>query len=366
MKSQAKTNTLPTKTLNAVVIGVGGQGSRRSKSIQFSRGWKLVGLYDDNHDLARRAARKWNCHCFTDPIEAINSDQTHIVCIATPPSSHDDFILKAVQANRHVLCEKPLTIRPEMIRDHLLEAEEKELLIATGFNHRFYSPVLDAMQLISQNAIGAITEINGRIGQRPDHTLLNGWMGNYLLSGGGVLVDNGSHLIDLACLFLDGNISTEVIDYRSLKDRIGIDEHVVLQLKDSQGLKANLKASWIEPEAPYLSMELKGESGMIRLSAFPWRLEIEKPGQRTEIKSYLTDRIAMKCLGFLASGLETSLMREMKSIRHSILKIKEQGIKHSTGIEGLIIAEIIENIKKTKANKNFNNTSLTNANLKIA
>jgi hypothetical protein len=74
----------------------------------------------------------------------------------------------------------------------------------------------------------------------------------------------------------------------------------------------------------------------------------------------------MKCLGFLASGLETSLMREMKSIRHSILKIKEQGIKHSTGIEGLIIAEIIENIKKTKANKNFNNTSLTNANLKIA
>ena len=337
--------TNPAKPLNLLLIGAGGQGTRRARATQLSKGWKLAGVFDNNQELAAEMARKWRCRHFSDATQAISADTIDVVAIATPPASHDDYIIKSIHSGRHVICEKPLTIFPQLAIDYLKEADQKNLIIATGFNHRFYKPVINASELLRSNTIGRLIEINGRIGQRPEESVLNGWMGNCLLSGGGAIVDNGSHLIDLAMLFLDSNISAELIDCISIQDRSGIDEHTELRLTDSHGLQANLKASWNEPEEPYLKLEIKAESGLIRISAFPWRLELDKPGHKTISKQYLFDRITMKGLGFLANGLEMSLVHEMQSIRQSILKLNQVRMKHATGSDGQRIAELIEELK---------------------
>lgn len=337
------------KSLSAVVIGTGGQGIRRAQAVRLARGWHLAGVFDSDTERCRAAARKCNCNSFETVEAALNCNQAEVVIIATPPASHDNLIFKAVEHGRHVLCEKPLTIHPEMARQYLSLAENRNLQIATGFNHRFFSPVIDLVNEINAQSIGKVLEIRGQIGERPPEAILHGWHGNPLISGGGVLTDNGSHLLDLARLFMNGATMTDLISFETIPDRPGIEDHCEMQLADADGLKAYLTASWRKQGEAYFQLEIQGETGLIRISAFPWKLTLEKPGRKPLVKNYIFDRVAMKLMSRWAEGMETSLIRELQSFRHSILNPDQKSISHATGRDGHAIATLIDEAKKISA-----------------
>ncbi len=345
-----KKQSLANKSLGVAVIGAGGQGARRAQAVRLANGWHLEGIFDSDMIRSREAAEKWKCHCFESVDDAINSANVDVVMIATPPGSHDELIIKALENGRHVLCEKPLTINPTLAEQYLHLARCRQLQLATGFNHRFFKPVLDLKNLVKDQAIGNVLAIRGHIGEQPPAAILDGWLGNPLISGGGVLTDNGSHLIDLARVLMNNAQLKDTIVFERMTGRSGIENHCEFILTDENGLNAHLTTSWKTPDAKYLMLEVRGELGVISISAFPWRLTIERPGQKMLTKKYLIDRMAMKAMSRWAEGLELSLIRELKSLRQSILTPDHPASFHATGHDGLATAHIINRIRNESEN----------------
>jgi predicted dehydrogenase len=312
-------NNKTMKTLNAVVLGVGGQGFRRAQAIRLSKGWKLVGVYDFDTDRARDTARRLGCASLPDERTAIEGVDADFIVIATPPHAHDGQIEAALNASRHVLCEKPLTIRAEAARRLEFEARKQGLVLATGFNHRFYRPVEDVLGCIRANRFGSLRHIEAFIGHPPDDSALKGWHGDPARSGGGVLIDNGSHLIDLIRLFL-GEVDRLSLEHLRFHERCpGIDTRVRFRCENDSGVTAHAECSWEHSGRSYLTMEFAFENGSARLSAFPWRSEFVEYGKSGRSNGHWRERVVAKALGLRAPGLEMSLIRELSAIRSAVL-----------------------------------------------
>src|SRR5690606_14432700 len=107
------------------------------------------------------------------------------VVIATPHADHAWPAHRALEAGKHVLCEKPLTIDPHDARRLVEIAEDRGLRLATGFNHRFYPPVADALRLVEAGALGDLISVRVEIGHRAGSDFLTSWHIDTTRSGGG-------------------------------------------------------------------------------------------------------------------------------------------------------------------------------------
>lgn len=130
--------------------------------------------------------------------ELIAKKDIDIIDICTPNTSHCDMICRAIDAGKHVLCEKPLCVTAEEAARIVRRERECNLICGTVFNNRFMAPMLRAKQLIDEGRLGRI--LSFRI--HYDHNSSTfadrapGWK-QTASSGGGVLFDLGSHIIDL-------------------------------------------------------------------------------------------------------------------------------------------------------------------------
>jgi len=319
---------------------------RRAQAIRLAAGWELAGVHDADAGRTQAAARRLKCHAWPDIATAIESARADVVVIATPPFAHEAQIETALAANCHVLCEKPLTIRPVAATRLADEAESRGLVLATGFNHRFFSPVIETLALARSNAFGAIRKIDAFIGHPPSNDVLEGWLGDRARSGGGVLIDNGSHLIDLLRLFL-GELGSVTLEDLSWHDRIeGIDTRVSYRCRSAAGATVHAVCSWEDPDRSYLSMEIAFERGIARFSAFPWTSRIVEFGKRGRSSSFWRDRITAKFMGLRAPGLEPSLMRELEAIRLAIVghPADPSHMSFATARDGARTAEIVQAI----------------------
>lgn len=337
----------PDTTINALLIGTGGQGLRRGEAVRLSKGWNLTGIYDLDPNQTHRMASQWKCNSFHDLKSAIGQADTDVVLIATPPSSHDALIEMALESGKHVLCEKPLTVHPDSAFRLANKAERLGLILATGFNHRFYGPVLDASAIIQNHTFGKLIQIDARIGEKPSEQALNGWLGNYEISGGGVLTDNGSHLIDLLHLFMGEIMEINHAEIQWDPNRPNIEPFAKAEMKSREAIKCCLECNWLESHAPYLVMELQFETGSLKLSAFPWRLEILPANGKLKTRLYWMDRIRMKFLGLKSPGLEPSLMRELNAFRNQVIGMKPRGseVCIATGQDGARAAKVVSDIR---------------------
>lgn len=332
--------------LRAVVLGIGGQGLRRARAIQLAHGWQLAGVHDCDDSAAQAVAKRLGCHAWPDIWSAIEDSKADFVVIATPPGAHDNQIAAALSAGRHVLCEKPLCLSPGAAFDLAAEARGRGLVFATGFNHRFYGPVAQALAVAKSGRLGAIRNVQAFIGHPPSEAVLDGWLGDRARSGGGVLVDNGSHLIDLLRLFL-GELEDVTLDHtRWHSHRPGIDTMVRFRCRGQAGAVAEAVCSWEEPHRPYLETEIHFERGHARFTAFPWTSVVVETDRRSEKQAWWRDRLAAKCLGLRAPGLEPSLLRELRAIRQAVngQATDPDRPAFATAFDGASVAAIVQAI----------------------
>src|SRR5690242_111732 len=139
-----------------LVVGAGFLGSQRAAAVMAARGCRLVAVHDCRIDAARAVARQHGVRVAESYLEALAWDEVDAVVVATPHADHHEQVRMALEAGKHVLCEKPLTVCPDQARQLALRADELRLRLATGLNHRFYPPVRDALALVSEWSIGRV------------------------------------------------------------------------------------------------------------------------------------------------------------------------------------------------------------------
>ncbi len=326
------------RELGFLIVGAGFLGAQRAAAATVARGVRLVAVTDCDLEAARRVAKLHGATLATDLSAGLANQGVDAVVVATPHADHASQVRQALEAGKHVLCEKPLTIDPIDARALAAMAQEARQRLATGFNHRYYRPVREALELVRRGSLGRIEEVNARIGHRADAAFLSSWHTDPDRSGGGTLLDNGPHACDLIRQLL-GEVSAveaTVDDHIGLPDGCESEAHVRLQGRD--GGSATLWSSWTLDDG-YLTIEIKGTRGQLRVETAPWRLSgILADGTRLE-RSYLGARIKER-LQRSWFRCETSLVQELE-VFAAPQREPSQGIALATGWDGCRATEIV-------------------------
>src|SRR4051794_40917870 len=185
-----------------LVVGAGFLGAQRAAAAMVARGCRLVAVHDRDPRAAQGVAGQHGGRGAADYDEALGWESVDAAAIATPNADHYDRASRALEAGKHVLCEKPLTIRPDQARMLAMRADELRIRLATGLNHRFYPPIRDALALVGRWAIGRVEKVTAEIGHTASPDFLASWHTDVDRSGGGTLMDNGPHACDLVRRFL--------------------------------------------------------------------------------------------------------------------------------------------------------------------
>ncbi|MEN6438173.1 MAG: Gfo/Idh/MocA family oxidoreductase [Syntrophobacter sp.] len=186
--------------LGVGIVGCGLIGEKRAGALGSA---KLVACADLVGERARAMAQKYpHAKAASDWRDLLDIEGVDIVIVATTVGSLAEICEAALRAGKHVLVEKPVA---RSVRElaHVIEvAEPSGKLVRVGFNHRYHPAALKAYEIFSTGALGEMMFVRGRYGHGGRIGYDKEWRADPRLSGGGELIDQGVHLIDLARRFL--------------------------------------------------------------------------------------------------------------------------------------------------------------------
>ncbi len=224
------------------IVGCGLIGSRRAATVA-KGSLKLV--CDLDFEKAQALAKFYDARAVSRPEEIIADPEIDAVIVSAPNAALAPVTLAAVRADKHVLVEKPGAIALEQLAEIESVAAATGSLVRIGYNHRFHPAFLKVRELVATEALGEIMFLRARYGHGGRVGYEREWRADPKLSGGGELIDQGVHLIDLAGMFLgeftqiDGHAVTAFWN-------MPVDDNAFLSLRTAQGKTAWLHVSCTE------------------------------------------------------------------------------------------------------------------------
>jgi predicted dehydrogenase len=248
--------------MNVGIVGAGLQGRRRARALKAVGGSRLVVVADVCLDAAAALAADAGCLATSQWNEVVAHGDVEAVIVCTPPHLHAEIAIAAMNRGKHVLCEKPLARSVDEGRAMARAGRECGVRLGCGFNFRHHPALRQARQWYEAGDIGEIDWIRCRygIGGRPGYD--QDWRAKAEMSGGGQLMDQGVHLLDLCRWFLgdfaevSGMVTTRFWDIAPLED------NAFALLRTAAGQVASLHASWTQWK-PLFSFEVYGHDGYL-------------------------------------------------------------------------------------------------------
>ena len=256
-----KCSLTPKTELRAAIAGCGLIGRKRSASLPPG---SVAVCCDPDGARASHLAASYGAESSTDWRKSVTRDDIDVVFVATVHDQLAKVASAAVNAGKHVLIEKPGACRASQL-DAVAEAAKRTgALVRIGFNHRYHRAFRKAREIFESGALGPMMFIRGRYGHggRPGYD--REWRADPERSGGGELIDQGAHLIDLSRWFLGdfpnvrGSAPTYFWD-------MPVEDNGFLLLETARGQVAFLHASWTEWKNLF-SFEISGRVGKLEIS----------------------------------------------------------------------------------------------------
>ncbi len=180
--------------------------------------------------------------CFTDFRQVIEAD-VDAICVATPNRITPDVVVMALEHGKHVLCEKPPGRSVEDIRRIVDVANQHaDLTLKFGFNHRYHAGIQEAKRIVTSGALGEILWISGRYGKSGGAGFEQSWRSDPDVSGAGILLDQGIHMVDLFRYFCGDFVEVKSMVTTAYWD-IDMEDNAFALLRDGQGRIASLHSS---------------------------------------------------------------------------------------------------------------------------
>lgn len=222
------------------IIGTGRIGRRRAALVSAHPRLKLVGVADPNANNDDAFPPDCTRHLSGDDLLR---DDVDGVFVCTPNSVTTDLVVRALGAGKHVFAEKPpgrCLADVERIRD--AEARRPDLVVKFGFNHREHDSVRLSRSLIASGELGELMWMRGTYGKAGGPGYTEGWRADPAVAGGGILLDQGIHMLDLFRLF--GGEFTEVKSFvGQMFWQVGLEDNAFALLRGENGRVAMLHSS---------------------------------------------------------------------------------------------------------------------------
>jgi predicted dehydrogenase len=275
------------------IIGAGMIGHFHAKAITAMTGGTLHSVFDLRQEAAEKLASEYGGTAYSDMAEFLADEELEIVTVGTPSGAHLEPSLAALNAGKHVICEKPLEITLERIDQLTAAAEANGKTIAAVLNRRFH-PGMDAFKKASdEGRFGTLTNASAYVKWYRDQAYYDsaGWRGTWALDGGGALMNQSIHTVD-SLLYLAGPVKSVQANTACLAhERIEVEDIVVAIVEFESGARGVIECStctWSKDGHP-ARVQLSGTEGSVFLAdeTFEiWDFMQEKP-EDAEIQSTL-------------------------------------------------------------------------------
>ena len=244
------------------IVGAGLIGRKRAEAIaSLSTDLKVDLVSDIDAEKAAELSRFCGAASCVDWRELTRRDDIDGVIVATPNKFIREIAISALEHGKHVLCEKPLGRNAGEAEAIWSKAKERGLILKTGFNHRFHPAVRTAKKIVVDGGIGKIYLMRAVYGHggRPGYE--REWRASRDLCGGGELLDQGVHVIDLFRWFLGefdevfGKVETFYWDME-------VEDNAFAILRTRSAQVATMHTSWTQWKNKFL-LEIIGEKGYL-------------------------------------------------------------------------------------------------------
>jgi predicted dehydrogenase len=252
------------------IVGCGLIGRKRAAAV---RGHEVTLVADLDRSRARALAEEIGAKAASHWHDVVNDD-LDVVIVATQHDSLAEIGLAAVEAGKHTLIEKPAGCCASELLPIKEACERRRIKVKIGYNHRFHPALLQARALVDEGALGPLMFVRARYGHGGRIGMEKEWRCQKKLSGGGELIDQGVHLIDLARWFL-GELR---LDYGAVLTSywpISVDDNCFLALRGADGEMAWLHASWSEWKNTF-SFEIYGRDGKLTIEGLGGSYGLER------------------------------------------------------------------------------------------
>ena len=261
-----------TKTLRVGLVGCGLVGRKRAKSLGAHA---LVAVADTDPARARELASAHpGATVFEDWRRLVRCAEVDCVVVSTTHDALSRVTAAAVIAGKHVLVEKPAARAPKELVPVIAAAKRARVIVQVGFNHRFHPALRKARELLDAGGLGELMYVRGRYGHggRPGYD--KEWRANPKISGGGELLDQGAHLIDLSRWFLGDFVRVEGF-VNTYFWKMNVEDNGFALLRTKKGRAAWLHASWTEWKNTF-SFEIFTRRAKLEISGLGGSYGVEK------------------------------------------------------------------------------------------
>lgn len=331
------------KKYNFGLIGAGRMGSRWADVLKMSKNLNVLAIADKNLPDAKKLSLQFkNCKAFSEPRQLLQIKDIDAVIVAVPHKFLAPLSIEALKSGKHILSEKPAGVSSIELDKAVKIAKKNNLRYMIGFNHRFHSSYLLAKKLVQIKKIGEILFIRAKYGFGGRLGYEKEWRHNKNLSGGGELLDQGVHMIDLCRMFL-GDFPKVSGFAENLYWKSSVDDNAFLVLKNRKSQIAFIHVSWTNWD-PVHNFEIYGTRGYIHIEGLgnaPYGYGKEQLTLGLRNKNYF-DAPKEKTF-FCGAARNQSLTKELQEF---ISAIREKRTPRPSGEDGCQALKIVERIYK--------------------
>ena len=298
-------------------------------SLQLVKRSRLVSIYSHSLTRAKQISQRFGApNSYNDFDEFLMSD-INAVYIASNNADHHWQVIKAAQAGKNILCEKPIALNSAQIKEMIEACDQNKVMLVINHLHRFHPSVLKVRELLDKQMLGKIVSINGsyHVNRTPD----NNFRFKKQLSGGGALRDLGSQMIDIL-RYLGGEIAEAKAYVDNVVYKSEVEDFAAASLKFEKGGYGYFSVSY-DSMTPIIKIDIIGHNGSISLDGFydkrnvTTKLIIDLHGEAKKVFRKRYNKIAFM----------------IRSVQKSFLKNQPALV---SGEDGLINMRIIEEIEK--------------------
>lgn len=227
--------------LKAGIVGYGYMGKIRKRIVEENPKLELAGICDTDTSLIL-SDYSVKCDVYDSYQELLQSD-VDVIFVCTPNSFSPEIVVNSLKEGKHVFCEKPPGRTLNDIK-LMIEAEKKNpsLKLMFGFNHRYHPGIQEAKIIVETGRFGKILLLKGTYGKSGGKNYLQSWRNMKEVSGGGILLDQGIHMLDLFRFFCG--------DYDEIKGFLAkmywdtdVEDNAFVLLRNKYGQMATLHSS---------------------------------------------------------------------------------------------------------------------------
>lgn len=246
----------------------------------------VVALYDSDGVRARNLAFKYGVSNAYSDFDEFLKCGIEAAVIATPNYTHAPYSKKLLEHNVDVMCEKPVALSEVEIREVLNLANQNNLIYFPGMVNRYRDDVQRMLKLVKEKKIGSVKEIEAGWIRKNGVPRPGTWFTKRCLSGGGVLVDLGAHILDICFMLIENEqplkckLEASICDDNRITEKaaewfqkdydfqygVDVEDNVKAEITFLNNLKVNVNLSWFSSsKADYTYFSILGEDGRIEL-----------------------------------------------------------------------------------------------------